>query len=436
MAGGFGIGKKERGDAAGACGGGKVFGIAPHADDQIEAGFGGGAAAGGVQRGPCSPSSSISPATRMRRPARARGERANHGAQRLGIGVVAVIQHCGAGDLDDLAALVAGGERFESAATAASRSTPASSATARPAMAFDALCAPSRCSVKVAFALAGAKADVQAVEIFSRGENLRIGAWAGAEVNNAARKIAAKLRDIGIVAIEESDAVGGQRGHQLELGARDAGLALGKIFNVRGADVGDDAPVGRGDARQRGNFAGVVHAHFDHGEFVLRLEAQQLQRQAEGVVQIALRLEDVELCAERGGDGFLGGGFAGRAGDGDDAFAPLAAHMRGQRLQGDERIFGNQERSGERGVGQRGDARARDHGGDRSALERGGDKVVAVEPLAAHGKEQLARRHGARVDGVAGRHKRARIGNAGGRLEHCAGAHRGFCQCEFHCFPP
>ena len=104
---------------------------------------------------------------------------------------------------------------------------------------------------------------------------------------------------------------------------------------MRGADVGDDAPVGRGDAGQGGDLAGVVHAHLDDGDLVLRLQAQQLQRQAEGVVEIALRLEHVELCAERGGDGFLGGGFAGRAGDGHDALAPLAAHMRGQRLQRD-----------------------------------------------------------------------------------------------------
>ena len=49
--------------------------------------------------GPCSPNSSISPATRMRR--RPRGRRwdrqsANHRAQRLGIGVVAVVENGGA----------------------------------------------------------------------------------------------------------------------------------------------------------------------------------------------------------------------------------------------------------------------------------------------------------------------------------------------------
>ena len=121
---------------------------------------------------------------------------------------------------------------------------------------------------EAAFALPGTVVDVQAVKIFRDGENLRIGAGAGAEVDDAAGKIAAKLRDVGIVAVEESDAVGGQRGDQLKLGAGDAGLAFSEVLNMRGADVGDDAPVGRGDAGKRGNFASVVHAHFDDGDFV------------------------------------------------------------------------------------------------------------------------------------------------------------------------
>ena len=93
------------------------------------------------------------------------------------------------------------------------------------------------------------------------------------------------------------------------------------------------------------------------------------KRQAEAVVQIAVRLEHVEFCAERGGDGFLGGGFAGRAGDGHDAPAPLAAHMRGQGLQSDKRIFGDEQRRGQHCIGQCGHARARDDGGDCAALE-------------------------------------------------------------------
>ena len=199
-----------------------------------------------------------------------------------------------------------------------------------------------------------------------------------------------------------------------------------------GADVGDDAPVGRGDACEGGDFAGVVHAHLDDRNLVLGFEAQQLQGQAKGVVEIADGFEDVEFCAERGGDGFFGGGFAGRAGDGDDALAPLAAHMRGQSLQGDQRVFGDEQRHGESSVGKRGDAGAGDHGGDGSALDCGDDEVVPIEPVTAYGKEQLAGSHGARVDGVAGRHERACIGDAGGRFKHRARADGRLCEGEFH----
>ena len=150
------------------------------------------------------------------------------------------------------------------------------------------------------------------------------------------------------------------------------------------------------------------------------MQAQQLQGQPEVVVQIALRFEDAELCAEGRGDGFLGSGFAGRAGDGHDAPAPLAADMRGQRLQGSERIFGDEQRMGQRGIGQGSDAGARDDCGDGAALEGGGNEIVAVVTLAADGKEQFAGRDGARVDGVAGGHERAGIGYAGRRLEHRA----------------
>ena len=110
-----------------------------------------------------------------------------------------------------------------------------------------------------------------------------------------------------------------------------------------------------------GDLAGVVHAHLQDRIFVFRLQPQQLQRQAEAVVQIALGLEHVELRAQRRGHGFLGGGLARRAGNRHQPPAPLAAHMRGQRLQRRQRVFGNQQRSGQRRVGQRGHQRARNH---------------------------------------------------------------------------
>ena len=52
------------------------------------------------------------------------------------------------------------------------------------------------------------------------------------------------------------------------------------------------------------------------------VEAQKLQGQAEAVVQIALGLEDVELCAQRRSHGFLGRGLSRRAGNGNHAACP------------------------------------------------------------------------------------------------------------------
>ena len=205
---------------------------------------------------------------------------------------------------------------------------------------------------------------------------------------------------------------------------------------MRGADVGDHAPIGRGDAGERGNFAGVIHAHFDDGEFMLGHQAQKLQRQTEIIIEIALRLEDVKLCAERGSDGLFGSGFAGRAGDGHDTPTPLAAHMVGERLHGSERIFRDQEGMGKSSIGQGSGTRARDYGGHCAAFECCNGKIVTIVNLTANGKEDLARRDCTRIDRIAGREKRTGIGHAGRSLEHSSSAHRGLSKCEIHCPSP
>ncbi len=90
-----------------------MLGIALHADDQVEAGLGGGAAASGVQRGAMLAQLEHFAGHQDAASGGTRGEGADHGAQRFGVGVVAVVENRGAGDLDHLAALVAGGERCE-----------------------------------------------------------------------------------------------------------------------------------------------------------------------------------------------------------------------------------------------------------------------------------------------------------------------------------
>ena len=60
-------------------------------------------------------------------------------------------------------------------------------------------------------------------------------------------------------------------------------------LQVLALGVVDQGHRGAGHGCQRGNFAGVVHAQFDHGRLVRSREAQQHQRHADVVVEVALR---------------------------------------------------------------------------------------------------------------------------------------------------
>ncbi len=110
--------------------------------------------------------------------------------------------------------------------------------------------------------------------------------------------------------------------------------------------------------------------------------------------------------------------------------------MRGQCLKSNQRVFGDEQRHSQRGVRQCRYAGARNHGGDSSTLNRCDDKIVAIEAVAAHRKEQLAGSDGARVDGAAGRHQRTCIHHAGRSFKHRARANSRLCEGEFHRTPP
>ena len=99
----------------------------------------------------------------------------------------------------------------------------------------------------------------------------------------------------------------------------------------------------------------------------LGLESQQLQGQAETVVQVAARLEYIELRAECGGHGFLGCGFACGAGNGDNAFTPAAADMCRKGLQGGKWIFCDEQWQGQHCIGKCGHTGTRDDSGHSAA---------------------------------------------------------------------
>ena len=87
-----------------------------------------------------------------------------------------------------------------------------------------------------------------------------------------------------------------------------------------GAMAVTSATCGRTMPRQRGDLAGIVHAHFEHRKFGVARHPGEAQRHA-GMVVVALdRAVDRPAAAavERRVQRFLGAGLADRAGDSDD----------------------------------------------------------------------------------------------------------------------
>ena len=73
--------------------------IAAHAHHDVESGFGGGLAAGRVQLAAVLAQFQHLAGDQNAALGGTRGQRANHGLQRFGVGVVAVVENGGAGDL-------------------------------------------------------------------------------------------------------------------------------------------------------------------------------------------------------------------------------------------------------------------------------------------------------------------------------------------------
>ncbi len=155
-----------------------------------------------------------------------------------------------------------------------------------------------------------------------------------------------------VVGVGDHHAAVGHAGQQLGLGFGDR-LEGAEIFEVHRPHVGEDRDVRPAQPGDRGQLAGDRHAHLGDHPLGVRGDAQEGEREAVEVVVVAGAFFGAEGAAEEGGDQFLGGGLAGRAGDAHQVPRGLAADRPGELVQRGEGV----------GHPDRRDRAARDRGG-------------------------------------------------------------------------
>ena len=105
-------------------------------------------------------------------------------------------------------------------------------------------------------------------------------------------------------------------------------------LDVRDADVRDDGGIRRGDFRERGDFAGMIHADFPNGDLIFRRRFQHGARKTDVIVEVAFRFRDAKIRRQHRGGKIFRAGFAVAAGDGEHFERKRFPIIRGQVLIG------------------------------------------------------------------------------------------------------
>ena len=171
-------------------------------------------------------------------------------------------------------------------------------------------------------------------------------------------------------------------------------LRSAETFEVRQADVGQDAVVRLGDRCQQSQFAAGARAHLHHAELRVAGHGEQRQRHADVVVEVAAGGVDLEPLGQHAADKLFRGGFAVAARDGEDRDSERPAVAAGKVLQGFQRVVDEHDALPLVGSG---DLRSVGDGVGRAFFERFGDETVAVEGIAPQGEEDGVRLDPARV---------------------------------------
>ena len=214
---------------------------------------------------------------------------------------------------------------------------------------------------------------------------------------------------LGRVLGDDRDAAGLEPLEDLGLGVGDR-LDRAEMLDMRRGDGGDQRDVRAHQPGQRGDLAGMVHAHFEARRiFAVARHAREAERNA-GVVVVALdRAVDPARreAVERGEQRFLGRGLADRSGDPDHRAAHPCARRDGERGQR-RRRHRRRGRAGRRPAWLTSAAAA-------PAAKAPATNSMPVGDASRHGHEQVARR----------RPRGCRRSRRSPRTARCAAAGRG-----------
>lgn len=152
-------------------------------------------------------------------------------------------------------------------------------------------------------------------------------------------------------------------------------------------DVGDNGHVGLHDAAEILDLPEVIHAHLDHADLVVAVEPQKGEGQPNLIIEISLRLEDLEPLPQYRGHHILGRGLAHAARNGHKGDAELLLVMPGQIPQ---RLLGTAHFDIEL-AGQIALPLPLGKAARRPALQGFVQEGVSVKPLPHQGNEQRAR---------------------------------------------
>src|SRR3954452_9713129 len=118
-----------------------------------------------------------------------------------------------------------------------------------------------------------------------------------------------EVADEFVVLVKDGNPGGGKGVDQLFLSVRYTCDGIEKLQVNRSHDC-HYTDVRPGNLRQLCDFACVIHSHLTDVNVCLGLNAQQLQRQPDVVVEVSLGLQDLVLRRQHLGDRFLGSGLA------------------------------------------------------------------------------------------------------------------------------